>query len=357
AVLLIMVLGILGGGALCTTVVLFPGYFGQVRWYVLALMFVYVPLVLERTAMRNVLMIEIRAFKLGIMRVSCACLTILLIMVFYLFGALEPGHAIICFVFGASLGFFLGYGWSGEYINFTARPTVATAKRLLFSGLKLNLVDLMVIVRSQFSIFLVKFLFDDFSNVGYFSTGQRITVLVIISGQAVLPLLFSTWANFPREHLARHVEKVLRFASTISISFILVTLLVLKWAIVFLYGEEFLPAVPLAMLLIPGTLIYMLSNILMQLLSSRGFPCLSATMLLVSIIINAIASWLLIPSMGIIGAAIGFLIGDIFLFLLVGAVAKIKYKLRLAHCFILRKQDVRQIAVFFAARKTNVPEP
>jgi stage V sporulation protein B len=184
-------------------------------------------------------------------------------------------------------------------------------------------------------------------NVGYFSRGQSIALLAVIAGQAVMPLLFSRWAAFPKENLATHVEKVLRFASTICTIGILGVLLSGKWLILILYGRQFLAATYPMMILVPGTVLYLLSMILIELLNSRGHPEFAVMSLVIGMVINVVLCWILVPVSGIVGAAWALTTGNIvLLFLLMSIVIK-KYGIRIANCIWVNKGDIKNIMKSF----------
>ncbi|GAH49770.1 unnamed protein product, partial [marine sediment metagenome] len=237
----------------------------------------------------------------------------------------------------------LGLAWTRTYIDSSMRFSWKFIRKLSFMGIKLSGADLMVLVNAQLNILIIRYLVGDFESVGYFSRGQRIALLAVAAGQAILPLLFSRWASLPKEKLAVHVEKVLRFSSTVCVIAIAGILLTGKWLILILYGREFLPAVRPMMILVPGAVLYLLSRTLIELLGSRGVPELSAMVLLPVTVVNAAFCWFLIPLMGIQGAAWASTGGNIVLLVLLMLIIKKKYDIRIMQCIFLRRTEVKSM--------------
>ena len=75
-------------------------------------------------------------------------------------------------------------------VDFNIVPDRKTAKELLLMGIRQSWADLAVLLNGQISLLVIRYVLDDFEQVGYFSRGQRIALLVI-TRQAVLPMLFS----------------------------------------------------------------------------------------------------------------------------------------------------------------------
>ncbi len=189
-------------------------------------------------------------------------------------------------------------------------------------------------------------------NVGYFSRGQRIAVLAAIAGQAVMPLLFSRWVAFSQKNLATHVEKVLRFASTLCAVSLLGILLSGKWLVLILYGQQFLPATQPVMILVPRAVLYLLNMILIELLNSRGHPEIAVMSLVIGVVINAVLCWIFVPVSGIVGAAWALTTGNIvLLFLLMSIVIK-KYGIRIANCIWVSRSDINGVMCNLLHRKS-----
>lgn len=340
---LMLLLGTGGGVVLACLVFFKTNYFGSVPWFALIGISLYVPILLGNVIARNVLLIQIEARRLSLMHVLSVVSGIVLIVAFYAAGILRVPQALLCFVFASFIGMIVGWIWARYYIDFSIKPSWNVSYKLGSMGIKLSWADMMVLINGQLSILIIKYLLDNFESVGYFSRGQRVSMLVVVAGQSVLPLLFSRWAAISQEKLATHVEKVLRFATTVGIVIVGGVLLTGKWIVLILYGRDFLPAVQPMMILVPGAALYLISRTLMQLLGSRGVPELSAATLLAGAATNVGLCWLLVPKMGISGAAYASVAGNIILLLLLTLIVRKKYDIKVMHCLYLNKSDIKSL--------------
>jgi Na+-driven multidrug efflux pump len=96
-------------------------------------------------------------------------------------------------------------------------------------------------------------------------------------------------------------------------------------------------------ILLPGTMLYLLSKIVIQFLGSRGLPEISAGLLLLGSLVNALLSFMLIPIRGIEGAAIASTTGNLVLLLCLMTVMVGKYKINLIHCLCVTLGDCRHL--------------
>jgi O-antigen/teichoic acid export membrane protein len=338
-----LLMGAVGGVLLTVLIYYKTSYFGEVPWFALVAILFYVPILLQRCVARNNLLINIEARRLSLMDLSAMTGAVLAILVLAGLGLLGVGQAILCFVFAAIIRASLGWFWMRRNVDFSIKPSWRINWKLGLMGVRQSWMDLIILVNAQLNILIIKYLLDNFESVGYFSRGQRIAMLAVMAGQAVLPLLFSRWASFPEDKLAPHVEKVMRFASSVSIFMIAVILVGAKWIVLFIYGKEFLPAVTPTQILVPGTVLYLLSLVLIQLLASRGRPEYVVIVLMIAVVINAVLCWLVVPVWGIAGAACASTAANIVILVLLTLIVRKKYGIRVANCIGLNRGDIESI--------------
>jgi O-antigen/teichoic acid export membrane protein len=170
-------------------------------------------------------------------------------------------------------------------------------------------------------------------------------------------LLFSRWAALPEAELTRHVELVLRFLATFSVVIIGALMIGARTLVVTLYGIAFAPAVVPMMILLPGTLFFLLAKVATQFLGSRGLPELSIAMLIVGAAVNALLSWFLIPGLGIHGAAIAATLGNLALLGCLLATLRSRFGVHLGRCLWLTRQDWRGILKQLHWSRSRVRQP
>jgi O-antigen/teichoic acid export membrane protein len=348
-----LLLGIAGGITVPLLVYLKPGYFGEVQWFVLLAISAYVPVVLQRVVARNHFLIRIEARRMSLISITACAGCVSLILILAWLGVLGVGQALICFLFAVVIRAGLGWYWMWEEVDWFVKPSWKISRKLGLMGIRQSWSTLMILVNNQINMLIIRYLLDDFESVGFFNRGQRVAMLTVTAGHAILPLLFSRWAAFPEEKLAVHVEKVMRFASTVAMIMIFAVLLTGRWIILVLYTSEFLPAFIPMVILVPGTMLYLLSSALVRLLGSRGAPELAALMLFCGAAVNASLSWMFIPVYGINGAAVAATAGYIVLLVSLVTTVKVKYGIRVMKCLILNKNDIKSIVKTLSIRRAE----
>jgi len=303
----------------------------------------YVVFMIQTGVARNTLLRQVKARQLSAMTICSTVGSFVLVALFALVGWLSVGTALICFAVLQMIRMAVGWACIRTEVDFTIRPSGAIISKLGRMGIRQGWVDIMVLLNATLNVMIIKFLVSDFESIGYFSRGLQVAMLVVTASQAVLPLLFSRWAALAQDQLAPHFEKVMRFFTTFSVIVVLFILLSAKWVVILLFGPEYLPAVAPMRILLPGTMLYLLSKIVIQFLGSRGLPEVSAGLLLLGSLVNALLSFSLIPSFGINGAAIASSSGNLVLLLCLMAVMVWKYRINVMRCLCLTLGDCRHL--------------
>ncbi|MFA5238675.1 MAG: polysaccharide biosynthesis C-terminal domain-containing protein [Phycisphaerae bacterium] len=336
-----LLFGAFGGVTLIVIFVSKQDYFGYIPKFTLVLTGFCVVMILLENVARTTLLIRIEARKLSYINLISISVTIILILSLWALGFMSVPQALLCFIFTEFVKAALGFSWIRNYAKFLTLPSLKISHQLISMGIRQNWSDIVMFANSVLNAFIVKYLLGSFESVGFYTRGQRVAMLVLTAGRSVLPLLFSKWASLSEDRLNLTVEKTMRFTNTVSIIMIAVILLTGKWIILLLYGKEFLPAVTPMLILLPGTVLYLLGRTLMGLLGSRGVPELSALVLLLSAVSNAILCWLLVPLMGIAGAAWAFTISSVILLLVLISIVRKKYSVRVKNCLWVSKNDIK----------------
>ncbi len=338
-----LVLGAAGGILLAFILVAYPGYFGPLQGYLPLAVVLYLPVVLASYVGKNDLLVEIEARRISLLEVMANLGDLGAVVVLYAIGWLTIESAILAFMAMATIRWmFAGY-WIRHRMDRSVRPDLKTCRKLTGMGIRQNWIELMVMLNAQLNILLLNYAGGDFASVGYFSRGQRIALLVFLVCRSVMPMLFSKWASLSEEKLTADIEKTLRFAGTIVLVLTAGVLLTGKWLVMILYGRDFLPAVRPMLILLPGSIMYMLSYTLMQLLNSRGKPDLSTRALVVSGLVNVGLCLALIPSVGMDGAAAASSVSNIALLLILVRIVRKRYPIRIGHCWFMNRGDWRKV--------------
>jgi O-antigen/teichoic acid export membrane protein len=295
---------VVGGGVLAWSMLHYAGYFGTYPLWVLGLVLIQVPISMVGGVIRMSLMVKIEARRLSLMTLVTQNAQFLLLAVPYLLGYLTLAQAIIAAAISTSLRLPLGWVWSRHKLDVRAVPEWSTVRSMLSFGVRRSWADVMTLLNAQLSIILIKYLLDDFDQVGYFSRGQQVALLAVTAGQAALPMLLSRWSGLTAAEVPAHAQRVLRFLIVGSLVLFVGLMLTGRWIVLTLHGAAFAPAVVPFYLLAPGTAMILVCRAMMELLVSRNHPELPAVILGVTHTLNAGLCFLLVPMYGIAGAAV-----------------------------------------------------
>ncbi len=338
-----LLLGVLGGVVLAVLLIWRESYFGQLPSISIAAMSLYAVCMILAGIGRNSLLRRVESKRLSSMTLASSLGSLILIGLLAWAHQLTVGSALVCLTVMQVIRFTVAWFWVGPTVDWHIKPRVDVMIKLGKMGLRQGGVDIMVLLNSILNIMIIKAMVSDFDQIGYFSRGMQIAMLVVTASQAVLPVLFSRWASLKESQLTEHFERVFRIVTTFSLLIIVGILVLAKPLVIVLFGQEFTPAVTPMMLLLPGTMLYLLGRVVIQFLGSRGLPEVAYVTLFVSCATNAFLSWVLIPKLGIHGAAIASSAGNVVLLLMLLGVMVIKFKVRLMRCFCLSLQDCRSM--------------
>jgi len=336
-----LILGLLGGAIVGVLVIWRQTYFGQVPGYAIVAVSLYAVCMILAGVGRNSLLRRIESKRLSLMTLVSSAGSLVLIGLLALTHQLTVGSALVCLTGMQVMRLGVAWTWVGPTVDWHIKPRADVMIKLGKMGLRQGGVDILVLLNSTLNIIMIKIMISDFDQIGYFSRGLQIAMLVVTASQAVLPLLFSRWASLKENELVEQFEKVFRCVVTFSLLVIVGILILAKPLVVLLFGQAFVPAVHPMMILLPGTMLYLLARVVIQFLGSRGCPEVSSVVLVISCAVNGLLSWLLIPRLGIHGAAIASSASNAVLLMMLMCVMVLKFRVSITRCLYMSLQDYR----------------
>lgn len=352
-----LVLGLVGAVILAMAVKTQRGYFGPLSWTACAIGASYVLVTPLSGITRTHLLCALAARRLSLMAVASMAIPLALVVALALAHRLDVTAALAALVLTSAVRLAMGAWWIRRELDVQVRPRLGGVGRLAWMGVRLSGTDGMILLSSTLHLLMLKALVTDFDGIGYFSRGQQLAMAVVTASQAVLPLLFSRWAALPEAQIADHFERAMRFLTTLSVVVLVAIGIGSRPLIVALYGERFLPAVMPLVILLPGTMFFLLGKVATQLLGSRGMPEVSVGVLAVTTGIHAALSWLLIPRLGVEGAAVASTLGNLALLVCLMVVMRTRYGVRWSRCLWLTRTDSRGMIRQLHWNDNRVREP
>ena len=161
----------------------------------------------------------------------------------------------------------------------------------------------------QFGTFVISYYLDN-TNVGFYNLANTIAVPLSMVPQAVGTTFFKDFAN-----LKKIPDKVVYSTIAISVTSFLAFVLIIKYVVVLLYSEEFLPVVPLVYIVSFAYLIEGFLLVLNRFLSAHGIGKELRNASFARGFINIIGFVVLTKIYGTMGASCTLLVGSIVYFL------------------------------------------
>jgi O-antigen/teichoic acid export membrane protein len=186
------------------------------------------------------------------------------------------------------------------------------------------------------------------SSLGIYSISVFLAELIWLLPDAVGPVLFNKIASInsleEQEVLTKRISRILLFIGIVSS--LLLVIAVFFIIIPYGYGIAYTDSLAPFLILIPGTLCFILAKVITKILSGTGNIAMTSKATVIGSLISILFYFILIPKFDIIGAAIASSIGYISISLICLYFFKFKLKLTLKNLFVISKQDFVWIFTF-----------
>lgn len=205
-------------------------------------------------------------------------------------------------------------------------------------GSKVYLANGLSFLNYRLDMFLITIFLTPVA-VGFYSVAVNMAEkLLIIPGAfatVLLPKISSSGQN-EANHLT---SRVLRHTTLIMLVICLAMLFLITFMVRLFFGASFLPSVLPFIILLPGILAFSIGGVLAADLSGRGKPQYAIWSSMTALIANIVLNIILIPKMGIVGAALASSISYWLDTLVVLGAFMCISKNRLKEVFIIKKED------------------
>lgn len=177
-------------------------------------------------------------------------------------------------------------------------------KEAVFYGLKAHIGNIFWFLTHRVDLFLVNGYLGSLA-VGYYSLSVGLGEQLWMISQAASTVLFPIIAAEKDENRRRNLTPVVTRTAFLTTSlFALIMAILSPWLVKFLYSETFLPSVRPLQGLLPGIVALSAARVLANDIAGRGRPLLNTYVVAAGFIVNILLNLVLIPSYGILGAAI-----------------------------------------------------
>jgi len=322
----------------------FPAFFGDVLPPVAAAYAFGVGGNAAMCLLRPVLMARLEARKFALVNLAMPASLLICGAAAALLGLLNTAVAMVLLSVSALASLTVLILYLRPHISLSRPIDWPLVGRLAGYGLPLMAGDVLIVLAGSVAVLLLRYLKPDaFEAVGLFTRATAVAALISLVPSAVRPLLYSNWAGMRGEVRSRQVEMAARMAFTFGVAVAILIALFGRYLIVLLYGEAFEPAAAALDILVLGTPFVALSTVSISLLCSDGRALVVTCILAATVTIVTHVAWLLIPDLGIQGAAISSLCGNAFTALAGIWQCSRLFQINPLNCLLLRSSDLRAV--------------
>lgn len=337
-----LVLGTLLGLVTYSIVTFNPQWLGKVPFNIFVFALLLVPFQFFNQLYQNLLLAVQRIFTFNIFILIETVL--FLVMAVTVVVLLKKGAlAIILGQF--SIAVLLAWGYYLAVRSFSKIdliPDFDLLKKLITYGLIFYVNNFLAYLLLRSDLFLVNY-FRNTSEAGIYSISATFADMLTLTPQTIGMILFPTLSAARPEERAGYTAKVHRFTVLLMLCLCVISAFIAQPLIVLLYGNAFAAAGPPILWLLPGIFFLSLETIFAMYYASEYLPAFVPISWAVSLALNVGLNIVLIPKIGIIGAAITSSIAYTLVFVVLITQFMRKTKTPLRELFILRRGEFKEI--------------
>ncbi|MGB9877627.1 MAG: oligosaccharide flippase family protein [bacterium] len=260
----------------------------------------------------------------------------LVILKMDLWGAFLPDWLLL------PLGTYLGFYFLSDVLtlsSFKPRFNKALLKSLLSYGLKVFTAGILGLTTLRVDVFFVNSFLSP-TAVGLYMTGVSYTELIRFIPSAVSTVLFPRVAASGEAQAKELATFITRSFPLYLFPVSAILFLSAPLIIPLLYGAKFIPSIRVVSFLLPGIFFWCYSAQLGDYLAGRGYPEFTLYSISIATLITLVGDFLLIPVMGINGAAFVSSLAYFSHFLLLLYFFRLNTGSTLSEILLTKKDDV-----------------
>ena len=183
-------------------------------------------------------------------------------------------------------------------------PLKSSFKELFHYGAFMQLSTLVSTLNKRLSLYLLNTHCAE-KSIGVYASGTQVTEGVNIVGQSIGLVAFSSLSNTEKEERASQLTlRFMKIAISLTFTALLVICLLPTSLFEWLFSGEFAGIRPVILLMAPGIVFFSAHTVLANYFSGMGKPKYNLYASLIGLSVTLISAFVLIPMLGIRGAAI-----------------------------------------------------
>ncbi|NLR67124.1 oligosaccharide flippase family protein [Chitinophaga varians] len=319
-----------------------PAYFGKISFIVALLFAMGSAALVNITTLRPVLVAQLASKRMVLVDMLPRIIILLSGVLMLCIHQKSPGFAITALGVGNAAACCALFYFLREHINLRAPFDWKTLGALLKYSIKLSASSFLYVLTANVTVMLLRYSqLENFNQVGLYTRAVAISGMITIIPSTVGPLLYAKWAGLKGELLANQAQFAMRVSSSISFTISAIVFIFSRQIIHLLYGPAFYGANVALRILAPSLVFITITSICNNLLAGDGKAIITMYILAITFTIVAGVTWLTVGRLGIEGAALGVLCGNIFSAVANLVVCNRHYGLNFAKCVVIRPSDVK----------------
>jgi len=194
-----------------------------------------------------------------------------------------------------------------EFSKIKAGIKLETAKKLLKFGIPLTIAGTASIIFGYMDTVIITF-FRSLEEVALYNVGLPTIRLMWNFERALtvvlLPIAIELWVQKDKERFNRGINNIYKYILTLTIPFIIIMLVFPELILKVLFGPDYVGAATVVRILAVASIIIVLARINVALITGIGKPSIISKIMIIGALINLAVNLILIPLIGINGAAI-----------------------------------------------------
>jgi O-antigen/teichoic acid export membrane protein len=220
------------------------------------------------------------------------------------------------------------------------RPDFPLLKEVLLYGVKFYVSILAGVVIFRADLLFVNH-FRGASEAGVYAVAAQVSFLLMMLPGVIAMLLFPRVASY-QDPSGEFAIRVTRHASFVM-SIMCIAAAAGAFALPLIYGARFADATIQLLILLPGIYLVGIESVLVQHFTGTGLPVAIPVFWLITLAVNLVLNFALVPSFGARGAALASSLSYSLIFVFVAVFFCLKTGRRPAEIFLLRHGELRDL--------------
>tara|TARA_Y100000310_G_C20698261_1_gene827258 strand:+ start:3376 stop:4863 length:1488 start_codon:yes stop_codon:yes gene_type:complete len=246
-------------------------------------------------------------------------------------------------------GYILIFKVFPNFLKISSKFNKNLVKKLSKYGIFLMATQVGGIILGHTDILMLTY-FSGLSQVALYSIALPLSKLFIYFPRAIggimIPLTSEMWAKDEKFKIIQGIQSLYKYSMIVIIPLVLVTISYSSFIIEILYGSQYVLAANTLKILVIGMIFAALLSINIKFFAGIGKPAITSLLIYVGAIFNLIVNIILIPKIGIIGAAISTSISYIMMMMI--SMIKLKKYIEIKYPLLIWIKTIIASLIFFS---------